>query len=154
MGSVFSDKALAARFKEVSTLPDVECPVCGKHDNDWPEREGLCCNCWCAAWCVIMDAADENEKPHLALVQRLIRDIVHGKKFREFAEEIMLYRQKTGTLVAHKTTQATHKTTQATHKREYWQRHSGREVLSDRQVLERMCEKYGFAMSEFGEVRQ
>jgi hypothetical protein len=147
MCSVFSDKALAARFKEVSTLPDVECPVCGNHDNDWPEREGLCCNCWCAAWCVITDAADRNEKPPLALVQRLIRDIVHGNKFREFAEKILLYRQRTGTLV-------THKATQATHKREYWQRHSGGEVLSDRQVLERMCEKYGFVMSEFGEVRQ
>lgn len=91
---------LKGRFAEVATLPRVECPVCGQFDNDWPEREGLCCACWCAAFQLLTTGRPDGDKePSLADVQRIIGRIVHdGKEYPAFAERIRKYRESTGTL--------------------------------------------------------
>jgi hypothetical protein len=41
----FND-SLNARLAEATAHP-VACRSCGRRDNDWPPRHGLCCNCWC-----------------------------------------------------------------------------------------------------------
>lgn len=33
-------------FKDAAENP-VKCPICGRIDNGWPLRHGLCCDCWC-----------------------------------------------------------------------------------------------------------
>ena len=91
---------LNVRFKESAAHPRVECPICGCHDNDWPEREGLCCSCWCAAfqWLTNGIPAGENE-PALSEIQAEIGLRVHdGREYPAFAERIRKYRESTGTL--------------------------------------------------------
>lgn len=44
-------KECDAKFEAIKRLPDVECPACGAYDNDWPDRQGLCFDCFCAAYC-------------------------------------------------------------------------------------------------------
>ncbi|MBQ7178872.1 MAG: hypothetical protein IJS08_15760 [Victivallales bacterium] len=94
-----SEEALNRRFHLVNQMPPVVCPVCGKKDNDWPERDGLCCNCWCAGWAIVSDAAPEDAKPTLKEVQKTIHRIVINKALlEEFAKKIRAYRANTGTL--------------------------------------------------------
>lgn len=91
---------LNARFKESTAHPRVECPICGELDNDWPEREGLCCFCWCAGFQWLHENWPKGEElPSLTEVQRMIGRIVHSShRFEEFAERIRKYRESTGTL--------------------------------------------------------
>ena len=93
-------EALDRRFHEAFSRQPVECPVCAKRDNDWPEREGLCLECWCAAFQVLTNGipAGENE-PALSEIQAEIGLRVHdGREYPAFAERIRKYRESTGTL--------------------------------------------------------
>lgn len=62
----------------------VQCPVCGAWDNDWPERGGLCCSCWCAAWCVIVDESRRRDgsTPPVEKVRKTIAKAMAGKATR------------------------------------------------------------------------
>lgn len=35
------------RRLEEAQLRQIRCTFCGKRDNDWEPRHGLCCSCWC-----------------------------------------------------------------------------------------------------------
>ncbi len=98
-GTRASGKTLEQRIHEATIAPPIQCPVCGEWDNDWPNRETLCLNCYCAAFCIISDAAPPDDKPTLATIENTIRKIVHSKhRFEQMAEQIKAYRRKTGTL--------------------------------------------------------
>ena len=99
-GTQENHAALDRRFHQTGKLPPVECPVCGMKDNDWPEREGLCCLCWCAAFQLLTTERPKGDKePSLVDVQRKIGRIVHdAKEYPAFAEQIRKYRESTGTL--------------------------------------------------------
>lgn len=87
----------------------IVCPVCGEKDNDWPERNGLCCSCWCSAWLMLSDAAamtkqstpDDREmaltpSEGRAIIAALMRD---DAQFAVLKEAILEARRRSGTLL-------------------------------------------------------
>ena len=96
-----SQKELDRRHMLASLLPPIRCPVCGAYDNDWPERDGLCCNCWCAAWCAIVDTARrmQGRTPDVAEVQKIIGNMLNDKnRLQSLSKRILEHRKRTGTI--------------------------------------------------------
>lgn len=56
---------------------DVKCPICGKMDNDWEERGGLCLECYCKA--LFRHAFDDvgGRCPSLEEASRIIKKELH-----------------------------------------------------------------------------
>ena len=48
-------------FKDAAENP-VRCPICGRMDNGWPIRHGLCCSCWCREYNFRYGALGEKTK--------------------------------------------------------------------------------------------
>jgi len=83
----------------------VQCPVCGRYDNDWPERDGLCCSCWCAAWCAIVDAARAAGRatPDVEKVRKVISWMMEDSERADGLKRMILARRtRTGTFIRRK----------------------------------------------------
>lgn len=55
----------------------VKCPVCGKIDNDWKSRRGLCCECYCF---LLNNFVDVYEMTYQETIELLASDTFGGNK--------------------------------------------------------------------------
>lgn len=92
------DAAFNRRYHEAMMRPPVRCIVCGAPDNDWPERDGLCCKCWCAAWCAIVDTARRlrGRTPDVPEVRTLIHGMVSDPRRLPSLKDMVFHKRQGG----------------------------------------------------------
>ena len=59
---------------------EVKCPICGKMDNDWKERSGLCLECYCKELSKHVFDKIDNRHPSLEEASNMIRKEFHENR--------------------------------------------------------------------------